>query len=213
MPLWFAGLLKTEEWGKYLPILSIQNYNKNLPRMLGYSYGQHTSQSQFGSVSSTFGMDNVQCTGNETSLLDCPHLTVDDCGTHEGAGVICSNTGMLQALRRHHWTVFREYDGIYIFDLFAMMKNLIFCRFRLNFFWLLQLEIFTSTFCVCFNWSLILLQIASKVSMGESTVSKVSTVAWSWIENIECVKGYQTCQKIKNGQNCLKSQNAKERNL
>jgi len=34
----------------------------------------------------------VQCTGNETSLLDCPHLTVHDCSPHEGAGVICSNT-------------------------------------------------------------------------------------------------------------------------
>ena len=73
-----------------------QNHNRKLSRMLGYSYGQHTSQSQFGSVSSTFGMDNVQCTGNETSLLDCPHLTVDDCGSTEGAGVICSNSGTSQ---------------------------------------------------------------------------------------------------------------------
>ena len=64
--------------------------------MLGYSYGQHTNQSQFGPVSSTFGMDNVQCTGNETSLLDCPHLTVDDCGSYEGAGVICSNSRKLR---------------------------------------------------------------------------------------------------------------------
>ena len=61
-------------------------------RMLGYQYAQATVQSQFGSVPSTFAMDNVQCTGNETSLLDCPHLTVDDCGSHEGAGVICSNS-------------------------------------------------------------------------------------------------------------------------
>ena len=69
--------------------------------MLGYSYGQHTTHSQFGQVSSTFGMDNVQCTGNEASLLDCPHLTVDNCDGTEGAGAICSNTGMLQALRRN----------------------------------------------------------------------------------------------------------------
>ena len=112
MPLWFAGLLKTEEWGRYL---SIQNHNKNLPRMLGYSYGQHTNQSQFGQVSSTFGMDNVQCTGNETSLLDCPHLTVDDCGSYEGAGVICSNTGMLQALRRNDRTAFLGDIIVHIF--------------------------------------------------------------------------------------------------
>ena len=70
------------------------------PRMLGYSYGHPTMYSQFGSVSSTFGMDNVQCTGNEASLLDCPHLTVDNCGSTEGAGVICSNSGRLQSF----WT-------------------------------------------------------------------------------------------------------------
>ena len=103
MPLWFAGLLKTEDWG-FLLTFSFRNCNKNLPRMLGYSYGQHTTQSQFGPVSSTFGMDNVQCTGNETSLLDCPHLTVDDCGSYEGAGVICSNTGRLQASWARGWS-------------------------------------------------------------------------------------------------------------
>ena len=83
--------------------------------MLGYSYGQHTNQSEFGPVSSTFGMDNVQCTGNETSLLDCPHLTVDDCGSYEGAGVICSNTGMLQALRRNDRTAFLGDIIVHIF--------------------------------------------------------------------------------------------------
>ena len=91
------------------------NRNKNLPRMLGYSFGQPTSQSQFGSVPSTFGMDNVQCIGNETSFLDCPHLTVDDCEGHEGAGVICSNTGMLQALRRNDRTAFLGDIIVHIF--------------------------------------------------------------------------------------------------
>ena len=51
-------------------------------------------QSWFGPVADTFGMDNVQCIGNETSILDCPHVTVDDCGPFEGAGVICTNLGM-----------------------------------------------------------------------------------------------------------------------
>ena len=58
--------------------------------MLGYSSGKATMRSQFGRVSNTFKMDDVQCTGNEASLLDCPHRTMDDCGSHEGAGVICS---------------------------------------------------------------------------------------------------------------------------
>ena len=59
--------------------------------MLGYKAGQPTLQSQFGSVPSIFAMDNVNCIGNETSLLDCTHLTEDNCGPTEGAGVICCN--------------------------------------------------------------------------------------------------------------------------
>ena len=35
-------------------------------------------------------MDDVQCTGNETSIFDCPHQTIDNCGGSEGLGVICS---------------------------------------------------------------------------------------------------------------------------
>ena len=66
---------------------------KNVCRMLGYSYAQHTTGSHFGSVPSTFSMDDVECTGNEASFLDCPHTTVHNCGSHEGAGVICSNSG------------------------------------------------------------------------------------------------------------------------
>ena len=68
--------------------------------MLGYSSGGATVQSWFGPVADTFGMDNVQCIGNETSILDCPHVTVDDCGPFEGAGVICTNLGMFYFLVR-----------------------------------------------------------------------------------------------------------------
>ena len=46
------------------------------PRMLGYSSGLPTHWSHFGAVAPNFAMDNVQCLGNETSLLDCPHLKV-----------------------------------------------------------------------------------------------------------------------------------------
>ena len=104
MPLWFAGLQTNKETWNLFPIVALfsaQNQKRNLPRMLGYSFGQTTRESHFGSVSSTFKMDNVQCTGNEASLLDCPHLTVDDCGSHEGAGVICSNSGRLYPEQRH----------------------------------------------------------------------------------------------------------------
>jgi len=60
-------------------------------RQLGYLGGQVTVQSHFGQVSDVFAMDNVACTGNEASFVDCPHVTEDNCGGHEGLGVICSN--------------------------------------------------------------------------------------------------------------------------
>merc|ERR1711962_1547749 len=61
-------------------------------RMLGYSHGQSTHNSAYGSVPDTFIMDNVACTGNEETLWDCTHVTIDDCGSHEGAGVICGSS-------------------------------------------------------------------------------------------------------------------------
>merc|ERR1711909_90776 len=42
-------------------------------------------------VSDNFAMDNVQCNGTEEYIWRCPHETEDNCGGHEGAGVICSN--------------------------------------------------------------------------------------------------------------------------
>ena len=62
--------------------------------MLGYNAGQFTKESQFGRVSDDFGMDNVRCIGDETSILDCRYTTeeAEDCGGGEGMGVICSGT-------------------------------------------------------------------------------------------------------------------------
>ena len=59
-------------------------------RMLGYTGGTHTMRSQFGTVNSTFAMDDVKCLGNETTILACPHTTREDCSASEGAGVICA---------------------------------------------------------------------------------------------------------------------------
>jgi len=58
-------------------------------RMLGYPGGKHKVKSAYGSVPSTFILDDVVCTGNEETLWECPHQTTDDCGAGEGAGVIC----------------------------------------------------------------------------------------------------------------------------
>ena len=58
--------------------------------MLGYSSGQYTRQSQFGTVPSTFFLDDVRCQGNEASILDCHYSSTGNCGVNRGAGVICS---------------------------------------------------------------------------------------------------------------------------
>ena len=51
-------------------------------------------------------MDNVRCEGDESSLDKCPHRTEDeeDCGTSEGAGVICGHIGNIGgAFRVWRW--------------------------------------------------------------------------------------------------------------
>ena len=58
--------------------------------MLGYSDGQPTRQSQFGTVPSLSFMDEVRCQGNEASILDCQYVSGGDCGVNDGAGAICS---------------------------------------------------------------------------------------------------------------------------
>ena len=36
-------------------------------------------------------LDNVQCTGEELTLLQCPAITDHNCTHNEDAGVICGN--------------------------------------------------------------------------------------------------------------------------
>ena len=44
----------------------------------------------FGRGSVPIGMDDVYCTGTETTLTECRHITSHNCGHHEDAGVTCS---------------------------------------------------------------------------------------------------------------------------
>jgi len=61
-------------------------------KMLGYTTALgYTVRSHYGLVPSEFSLDNVDCDGTEESLLDCPHLSIDNCGSTEGAGVVCGD--------------------------------------------------------------------------------------------------------------------------
>ena len=59
---------------------------------LGFQSGsaEATQYSQFGIVSEDFKMDNVECNGDESHIIQCKYLAKDDCVSSEGAGVICT---------------------------------------------------------------------------------------------------------------------------
>ena len=59
-------------------------------RMMGY-VGAVSALSYITVQDSVFIQDNVNCQGHERSLKDCPYVAEDNCGFHEGAGVICSD--------------------------------------------------------------------------------------------------------------------------
>ena len=70
-------------------------------RMLGFSSNGATAKldSTYGSVSTNFIMDDVNCIGTEETLEDCNYSPTHNCGRHEGAGVIC-RTGLTEQINR-----------------------------------------------------------------------------------------------------------------
>ena len=58
-----------------------------------------TLRNSYGSGSGPIWLDNVQCTGNETSLAECEHSYwgVSDCGHDEDVSIICYNGKLLTA--------------------------------------------------------------------------------------------------------------------
>ncbi|XP_071956201.1 scavenger receptor cysteine-rich domain-containing group B protein-like [Antedon mediterranea] len=55
---------------------------------------QAPGRAYFGQGTGPIILDNVQCSGNETSITDCPNngIRVHDCGHYEDASVICQET-------------------------------------------------------------------------------------------------------------------------
>ena len=75
-------------------------------RQLGFAgLSQITKQSAFGPVPAEFAMDDVGCTGSEERLQDCEHVAFDNCGTGEGAGVICAGNYYFMPHSRTKWVI------------------------------------------------------------------------------------------------------------
>ena len=56
------------------------------------------SNAYYGQGSGPIQIDDVGCTGSESRLLDCAHLTIDNCNHFEDAGVTCSGIVHIDAI-------------------------------------------------------------------------------------------------------------------
>ena len=55
---------------------------------------QSFSGAYFGQGTGPIQIDNVACGGSESALVQCGHLTIDNCGHHEDAGARCTAPGI-----------------------------------------------------------------------------------------------------------------------
>ena len=80
------------EWGTVCDDLWDLNDANVVCRMLGFqSAHAAATEALFGGGSGLIFLDDVVCSGNEESLFDCQHLTIEfnDCSHFEDAGVLC----------------------------------------------------------------------------------------------------------------------------
>ena len=61
-------------------------------RMLGLSPAQRIAK--YGSGSGQIWLDDLNCKGNETSIIECPHRGIGshNCGHGEDIGVVCTRS-------------------------------------------------------------------------------------------------------------------------
>lgn len=84
------------EWGTVCDDLWTTQNAAVVCRQLGFRYALKTSRlAEFGEGRHLrILLDDVQCEGTEETLLNCQHagVGIHNCGHHEDAGVICSNS-------------------------------------------------------------------------------------------------------------------------
>ncbi|XP_071956206.1 scavenger receptor cysteine-rich domain-containing protein DMBT1-like [Antedon mediterranea] len=73
---------------------------------------QAPGQAHFGQGTGPIMLDNVRCSGNETSITDCPNrgMRVHDCGHSEDASVVCVNIRLVNGSNIYEGRV-EVYDG------------------------------------------------------------------------------------------------------
>jgi hypothetical protein len=87
-------VLHDGEWGTVCDDSFDSNDAKVVCRQLDFSGGSQHQSAYFGQGSGTILMDDVQCTGSEQQLKDCPFASSStwgshDCGHGEDVGVTC----------------------------------------------------------------------------------------------------------------------------
>ena len=60
---------------------------------------QSFSSAYFGQGTGPIQIDNVGCSGSESVLVQCSHITNDNCGHHEDAGVRCKPPGISNSFK------------------------------------------------------------------------------------------------------------------
>ncbi|XP_062293821.1 deleted in malignant brain tumors 1 protein-like [Scomber scombrus] len=81
------GTVCDDKWGMQEAAVACREMNCGVPLSVKY-------KAFFGRGQDQVWMDDVECTGNEKSLAECPHrgFGEHDCDHHEDAGIICSET-------------------------------------------------------------------------------------------------------------------------